>query len=434
MLLDAATIRDLEILSPLSKNGRALWSFVDRTQTRSGRLALRDRLVTSTCSRDEILARQCAHQALADDLLGFSAAIRRTGCALIEQYLHSNWQMPKTMRKGAPVLRSLSRIAWYGHYLSEVRAGRRAVESFLQSASALQHLLANCRSDILSRSADAIATLLAAAEAKELLTLCTRRSRGDLTAFDQFARSDARQLLIALVDAIGDVDAMWSLAAATAEHGWSYPAPGSRLRIAGLYHPFLADAVANDLELDADVRVCFVTGPNMAGKSTFLRAAAVALLLAHAGCGVPAAAMEFPVATTIFSSVQTIDDLSSGESFYLSEVRRIKALALTLRDQPSTLAVVDEPFRGTNIHDAAEATLTVVSRLANQASALVFVASHIVEITPALEADPRVRLLHFVADLSAGQPAFDYRLRDGVSSQRLGMTLLRQEQVLDLLQ
>src|SRR5215813_8861209 len=136
MLLDAATIRDLEILSPLSKNGQSLWSFVDRTQTRSGRVALRDRLLTTTYSRDEIVARQCAHQELAEDLFGFSAAIRRTGCAPVEQYLHSNWQMPKTMRKGAPVLRSLSRIAWYGHYLREVRAGRRAVERFLQSASA----------------------------------------------------------------------------------------------------------------------------------------------------------------------------------------------------------------------------------------------------------------------------------------------------------
>jgi DNA mismatch repair ATPase MutS len=278
--------------------------------------------------------------------------------------------------------------------------------------------------------------LLAAPEARTLLTLCAQRSRASLTAFDQFARgAAARALLIELVEAIGEVDAMWSLAAATAEHGWSYPVPGSRFRIDGLFHPFLgAHAVANDLHLDDDVRVCFVTGPNMAGKSTFLRTVAVALLLAHAGCGVPAAAMEFPVGSTIFSSVQIIDDLAGGESFYLSEVRRIKALALALREQPATFAVVDEPFRGTNIHDAAEATLAVVTRLVNRPSVLALVASHIVEITPALAADPRVRLLHFAADLTTGQPTFDYRLREGVSSQRLGMTLLKQEQVLDLLQ
>jgi DNA mismatch repair protein MutS len=434
MLLDAATIRDLEILSPLSRTGQTLWSFVDRTHTRSGRRLLRDRLVAASNSREEILARQRAHRELAEDSLAFSAAIRRLGCEMVEQYLRSNWQMPRAMRKGPPVLRTLGRLAWYGQYLSEVRASRRSVENFLQSASALQQRLAVSRADLLRRSADDLAALLAASEAQTLLTLCSRHSRADLTAFDEFARGDGRALLFRLIDAIGEVDAMWSLAAATAEHGWSYPTPGSRLHVNGLYHPFLAaQAIANDLHLDAGSRVCFVTGPNMAGKSTFLRAIAIASLLAHAGCGVPAAAMEFPVATTVFSSVQTIDDLSSGESFYLSEVRRIKALALTLTEQPSTIAVVDEPFRGTNIHDAAEATLTVVLRLANHPAALAFVASHIVEITPALAADSRIRLFHFAADLSAGEPRFDYRLHDGVSSQRLGMTLLKQEQILELL-
>jgi DNA mismatch repair protein MutS len=227
---------------------------------------------------------------------------------------------------------------------------------------------------------------------------------------------------------------MWSLAMATVQHGWSYPKPHSRLRLQGVTHPFLGGiAVANDLFLNEDVRVCFVTGPNMAGKSTFLRAVGIALLLAHAGCGVPAMAMEFPTAATVFSSIQIMDDLGAGESFYLSEVRRIKALALALREQPATIAVIDEPFRGTNIHDAAEATAAVVLRLANQKAALAFIASHIVEVTPAFEADSRVRLLHFAADLTGAQPTFDYRLRDGVSSQRLGMTLLEQEQVLDLL-
>jgi DNA mismatch repair protein MutS len=80
----------------------------------------------------------------------------------------------------------------------------------------------------------------------------------------------------------------------TIEHGWSYPRPGSRLNLTGLFHPFLGQrAVPNDLELGEDVRICFVTGPNMAGKSTFSKAIATAVLLAHCGCGVPAAAMEF---------------------------------------------------------------------------------------------------------------------------------------------
>jgi len=172
----------------------------------------------------------------------------------------------------------------------------------------------------------------------------------------------------------------------------------------------------------------------MAGKSTFLKALGIAVLLAHAGCGVPAASMEFPIVRTIFSSVQIVDNLSAGESFYLAEVRRIKSLAVALRDHHSTIAVLDEPFRGTNVHDAAEATLAVISRLVSHPAALVFVASHLAEIVPSIVDDPRVCLLHFSADINAEQPVFDYKLRRGLSTQRLGMTLLKQEGVLDLLE
>ncbi len=227
---------------------------------------------------------------------------------------------------------------------------------------------------------------------------------------------------------------MLSLAVATAEHGWVYPRPGPSLRIAGLVHPFLGpDSVANDLNLSDNVRVVFLTGPNMAGKSTFLKAVLVAMILAHAGAGVPARSMEFPVVEVMFSSVKVEDSLSAGESFYLAEVRRIRALAQALRTHSSAIAIIDEPFRGTNAHDAAEATLAVITRVAEHPRALVFVASHIAKVVPAIVDNPRMRLLHFAADMTAEQPRFDYRIRDGVSTQRLGMTLLKQEGVLELL-
>jgi hypothetical protein len=74
------------------------------------------------------------------------------------------------------------------------------------------------------------------------------------------------------------------------------------------------DGIPNDLALLDHVRVCFVTGPNMAGKSTFLKSLAVSMLLAHAGCGVPATAMEFPVFRGLSSSVRVAESLSAGES------------------------------------------------------------------------------------------------------------------------
>src|SRR4029450_144942 len=126
--------------------------------------------------------------------------------------------------------------------------------------------------------------------------------------------------------------------------------------------------------------------------------------------------------------------LGPGQSFSLAEVRRIRALALALSEHRSIFAVVDEPFRGTNVHDAAEATLATITRLANHPAALVMVASHVGEVVPALREDPRIRLLHFAAEIRADQPHFDYQIRPGVSVQRLGMTLLKQERVLELLE
>lgn len=125
---------------------------------------------------------------------------------------------------------------------------------------------------------------------------------------------------------------------------------------------------------------------------------------AHAGCGVPARSLDFPTVGTIFSSVQIVDKLSGGESFYLAEVRRIRALAVALHDHVSAIAIVDEPFRGTNVHDAAEATLAVITRLAAHPSALVFIASHIGEVVPAIANDPRIGLFHFAADITTDKP------------------------------
>jgi len=434
MLLDASTLRDLEVLSPLTPQGPTLWSLLDRTRTRAGRKILRDRLEAPLSSAEQILDRQIAHREIAADARNICAAINRADSDRVEDYLHVAWQLPDDMRGPGPII---GRVwpKWYRDYLKDARRGRHVVVGCLDAAVELGRRLASAQARTLRQNGVEIEELLARPEVQELVDLGRKRSTGSIVSFDQIARGRAKALLLELVSNVGAIEAMWSMAAATAEHGWSYPQPGCRLRVDRLCHPFLdRRGVPNDLQLTEDTRVCFVTGPNMAGKSTFMKAVATSMILAHAGCGVPATSMTFPVVEAAFSSLQIIDNMIGNESFYLAEVRRIKALAGFLHDGAATLAVVDEPFRGTNVHDAAEATLAVITRLAGHPRALVFVASHIAEIAPSMAKDPRIRLLHFAADTTAGQPTFDYLLRDGISTQRLGMTLLKQEQVLDLLE
>jgi hypothetical protein len=355
-------------------------------------------------------------------------ALDRTAVDDVERYLNATWQLPREM----PPLKRLR--TWYRQYANDVQHGRASVASLLEALTDVRARLAGADAAILQALGDVIGTLMEGAAIQHLRSLASDTRATATLPFDQHARGDAKLIIVDLLQCVGRLEALWSLGVATSEHEWTYPRLSSRLRAVGVYHPFVGrNAIANDLDLDDQVRVCFVTGPNMAGKSTFLKAMAIAVLLAHSGCGVPATSMEFVPVGTVFSSVQIVDNLNAGESFYLAEVRRIGALATALVDHDSAVAVIDEPFRGTNIHDAVEATVAVVTRLAAHPTALVLVASHLAEVVSSLSADPRIAFFHFAADQTGDQLCFDFRLREGVSEQRLGMTLLRQEGVLDRL-
>ena len=409
--------------------GTTLWSLVNRTGTRVGSEALRERLLNAASTADEILALQRAHQVLAAAADTYRHALDRTAADEVERYLNTTWQLPRNM----PRLIRLRK--WYPEYLEEVDRGQTLVASLLESAADLRGRLAETDATILEDLGDEIRRLVDTPVMQELRRLVSERTSASALRFDQHAREKAKSSLTDLLRCVGRLEALWSIGVATLEHGWAYPRPSSQLRAVGLFHPFLGrNAVSNDFHLEDQVRVCFVTGPNMAGKSTFLKAVAVAVLLAHLGAGVPAKSMDFVPVGTVFSSVQIADNLSTGESFYLAEVRRIGALAVALTDHRSAVAVIDEPFRGTNVHDATEATLAVIKQLAAHPASLVLVASHLGEVVPTILADRRIAFFYFAADVTDDRPHFDYLLREGVSAQRLGMTLLRQEGVLDRLE
>lgn len=431
MFVDVATLQDLEILATPAVRGTTLWSLINRTRTRVGSEALRERFLNPPHTADEILALQRAHQVLAAEGNAYRQTLERVNADGVERYLSANWQLPSDM---PPLIRFRQ---WYPRYLQEVERGRTLVNLLLESASDLYGRLTKTDAVVLRDLGDEIATLMRTAAVQALRGALSHETSGSMLRFDQLARDNAKASLTGLLQCVGKLEALWSIAVATSEYGWTYPRPSSqlRLRASGLVHPFLGrSGVANDLHLDDEVRVCFVTGPNMAGKSTFLKAIAVAVFLAHLGCGVPAASMEFAPVGTVFSSVQIIDNLTAGESFYLAEVRRIGSLAAALTDHGSAVAVVDEPFRGTNVHDAAEATLAVITRLAAHPGVLAFVASHVGEVVPSILDDRRIAFFSFEADVTGDQPRFGYRLREGVSHQRLGMTLLRQEGILERLE
>jgi DNA mismatch repair protein MutS len=427
-----ATLHDLDVLSTSTSNGPTVLALVDRTRTRVGREVLRRRLGEPASTSEQITALQDAHQAIAARAREYRAVLDRIDADGVEHYLQSRWQLPEERSAFARVSDALWSPAWFHEYRRDVRSGQQRLVNMLGAIVDLSRLLSSSDVTLLRDAGSALGEQLSAPDIRLL-----REWRAEFVwtqmAFDQLARGRARPSLLALLESFGTVEAMWSLAMATREQGWCYPRPGPRFRTTGIFHPFLAQPVVNDIDLADGVHVCFVTGPNMAGKSTFLKAVGIAMVLAHSGCGVPATGLEFPVVASIFARLQIVDNMTRGESLFLAEVRAVRSLATALLHRGSAFAILDEPFRGTNVHDAADTTLAVVLRLAAHPRAMVFVSSHLTEIVPALDGDMGIGFFHFAADATQERLQFDYRLNEGVSTQRLGMTLLEHEHVLEVL-
>ena len=200
--------------------------------------------------------------------------------------------------------------------------------------------------------------------------------------------------------AIGGVDAVLSLAVAAAELGWRRPEvnAGLRLSIKNGRHPLVEHSlpagvfVANDLELDPDSeQITILTGPNMAGKSTYLRQAAVIVLLAQCGSFVPAESAFVGLADRIFTRVGAHDDITAGMSTFMVEMTET-AYILNHATRAS-LVILDEVGRGTSTYDGLSIAQSVVEHLHDspRLGCRTLFATHYHELTSLAERLPRVR-------------------------------------------
>jgi len=212
--------------------------------------------------------------------------------------------------------------------------------------------------------------------------------------------AESATALRACAQAIGGVDALLSLAVAAADLGWRRPEvnAGLRLSIKGGRHPLVEHSlpsgvfVANDLELDPDSeQITILTGPNMAGKSTYLRQAAVIVLLAQCGSFVPAEHAVIGLTDRIFTRVGAHDDITAGMSTFMVEMTET-AYILNHATRAS-LVILDEVGRGTSTYDGVSIAQSVVEHLHDspKLGCRTLFATHYHELTALAERLPRVR-------------------------------------------
>jgi MutS domain V len=230
--------------------------------------------------------------------------------------------------------------------------------------------------------------------------------------------------------AVGEFEALTALSGYAFEHrGNVFPEfvdGGALFDAEGLGHPLLPDhkAVRNDVKLGDGLQLIVLSGPNMAGKSTFIRCIGVNAVLAQ--CGAPVRAKRLRLSSlNIAASICVLDSLSGGVSRFYAEIRRLKLADELSRGTVPLLFLLDELLSGTNSHDRLVGTELVVTSLLKH-GAIGIVSTHDLALAkiPDKLGGSAVNL-HFEDQLEEGRLAFDYKLKPGVVSSSNALELMR---------
>jgi DNA mismatch repair protein MutS len=256
--------------------------------------------------------------------------------------------------------------------------------------------------------------------------------------YGYFIRERFKTAMQSLIDIHSRLDAWYSMAMATRRHRLSFPVFLDQevpyLEASSLYHLLLPAPVAYDVRLDQETNFLFLTGANMAGKSTFIRSVGAVVFLAHLGMGVPAKSMRLSLFDGILSNINVVDNISKGESFFFNEVQRIRNTLEKIGSQRKWLVLIDELFKGTNVQDAMKCSLTVIKGLIKIRKSLFILSTHLYEIGEELKAFPNIRFNYFETSVKDDQLEFSYQLKDGISNDRIGYLILKREKVVEMLE
>ena len=262
-------------------------------------------------------------------------------------------------------------------------------------------------------------------------------SHEKLSAYDAVLRFHHREEVQQILGYIYHLDIYMTVAKVATELRYSFPRalPKERhlIRIEGFYHPQLKNAVANTIHITPDSNVVFLTGANMAGKSTFMKSLGITMYLAHMGFPVAAREMEFSVLDGIYTTINLPDNLGIGASHFYAEVLRIKKVAKELSIGRNIFVIFDELFRGTNVKDAYEATIAITSAFAKKRKSIFVISTHIIEAGEILKKHHNIIFKYLPTRLRGTNPEYTYTLETGITDDRHGMIIIRNEGILELL-
>lgn len=436
LALDEQTLADLEIFESAKKQN--LFQFCNFTNSKGGRNALRRRMERPAANPEHIREIQRSLEFIISTRDIFKQLPKNHVISSVERYRHAPLPI---VHPQSPIEFTFGALSmWannFNHFFSIWKGTSMTCTLIYMLRRFLeQPVLSRARGELVKLTdemrsllnSEALSRIPDQVYGKELWQIW------QVLRLDQTFRINQTKTLSRLLSVLYEIEALIAMADCTSRHRFVFPnILSGPLEIAaeGLTHPFIPKPVANPVKLDQKHRGLFLTGPNMAGKTTYLRAFATAIYLAQLGMGVPARSFSFTPVERLMSSISLLDNLQDGVSYFQAEALRIKDVAQALVQGYRVIAIMDEPFKGTNVTDTLQASRATIERFLQRENFLFMFSSHQIELAKQLSGPIDYR--YFSAIETEARLRFDYQIRSGVATQRIGMRVLREEGVFELL-
>lgn len=432
--IDKVTLDDLSVF----KGEHSVFSLLNRCTTQAGAGVLRNYIMQPPVTYKVLVERQEAVVFWMQHLDKWTNSISNGTLVMIEKYFESADSLGYKPGTLGLFFDALSQRLFNRNQYSFIRFSVSHIIDFLKGCQELILLLEYNPPNAIIKELEIMQKAMEIPLCGELAATDPDTSQQKLLALSYHARREIKHTILNLLGSYARLDALHSLACATREHAWTIPEllPAEDLRFDAreMRHPLLRDPVSYNISFDRDRNFIFLTGANMSGKSTFIRTMGTAALLAHLGAGVPAHALKISFLEGIITNMQVEDNILLGESYFFAEVQRMKLTAQKLNRSRHHLVLMDELFKGTNVHDAYECSRAVIEGLLSQSNNLMVLSTHLYELSENLKDYSNVLFRYCYTKLDAGGSyQFTYQLREGVSNDKIGYLVLKNEGVLELL-
>lgn len=436
MQIDKVTFNDLSIFS--SDEESSVFHLLDRTRTVGGREWMRRIFRAPHTDIEQIVATQELLRRIMEKDALWPADITNGTLLVIEKLYDTN--IDEYPERPNPVQAFSYRI-FHGPDYALIKFTLPHCIDFLKGVAQLLPLLGvvDALPKLIKSHVERAAELLQRSGVPRILKTPkgAKLSTAEMLRLAHFFLHAFREHTLELIQIYYRLDAYYGMAKSAKELKLAFPemvhSEMPILEIDGLYHPLLPTPVAYNTELNSNKNFLFLTGANMAGKSTFIKAVGISVFLAHLGMGVPAASMRLSLFNGLLSNIQVMDNILKGESYFFNEVQRIKNTILTINDSRKWLILIDELFKGTNVQDAMKCSLAVINGLVRIKHSLFILSTHLYEIGEELKAHPNIVFRFFETNVKDDQLEFSYQLKEGISNDRLGYLILKREKVTELL-